>query len=120
MEAKALLGEQLQFFTNDVHEYGAWAQVAYAIIKELDISALGGTSQLNKADVQDGGGGRLSNAVVGGMLRYRMYGFTLGLEYYHVMAVSIAANGTGAPSGAGAPNGNIDVNQGMLSAMFFF
>jgi hypothetical protein len=116
-----LLGEQLQFFTtNNVGEWGAWGQAKYAFTKEFDISALAGTSQLKTSDVEAAGGGRLSNTVLGGMIRYKVGGFALGPEYFHLIAKHIQADGTGTPSGAGAPDGVIAVNQLMLSGCYFF
>jgi hypothetical protein len=116
-----LLGEQLQFVTNNnVGEWGAWGQLKYAFTKEFDIQALAGTSQLKTSDMEQAGGGRLSNTVLGGMVRYKVGGFALGPEYYHVIAKAIQADGTGAPSGPGAPDGVIAVNQLMLSGCYFF
>jgi hypothetical protein len=116
-----LLGEQLQFFTsNNVNEYGAWGQAKFAFTKEFDISALAGTSQLKSSDVEAAGGGRQANTVIGGMVRYKVAGFAFGPEYFHVIAKDIAADGSGAPSGAGAPRGLIAVNQGMFSGCYFF
>jgi hypothetical protein len=117
-----MLGAQLQFAEgNDISEWGAWGQAGYDIMKELNVSVIGGTSQLDKSDVQnDVPPGRLSSAVIGGMVRYREGGFAVGPEFYHVIAKHIDAMGNGAPAGAGAPDGNIGVNQFMLSGMYFF
>jgi hypothetical protein len=125
-----LLGALLQFpGTNDVAEWGGWVQAGYAITHHLNVSAIGGTSRPKASDIANAvakGGlgtstsGRSANSVIGGMVRYQEGGFAIGPEYYHVIAKDILANGNGAPSGAGAPNGVIDVNQFMLSGVFFF
>jgi hypothetical protein len=116
-----LLGELFQFVqTNDVKEWGAWGQVLIAITGSLDISALAGTTQLQTSDVERAGGGRSANSLVGGMLRYHEHGFAIGPEYFQAIARKIDANGNGAPAGAGAPNGDIQANQAMFSAMYIF
>jgi hypothetical protein len=123
-----LLGALLQFpGTNDVAEWGGWIQAGYAITSHFNVSAIGGTSRPKASDISkavaNGGlapSGRSANSVIGGMVRYQEGGFAIGPEYYHVIAKDILANGTGAPSGAGAPNGVIDVNQFMMSGVFFF
>ena len=107
-----LLGEQLQFVTsNDVHEYGAWGQLGYAIAPWLSISVVGGSSQLETADVEAGGGGRLNNSVIGGMVKFQQGGFAIAPEFYHNIAQSITATGA---------NTEADVNQFLLTGEFFF
>lgn len=111
-----LLGEQLNFIeSTDVHEWGAWGQLGYDIVKGLNVSVLGGTAQPNKSDVQKAapatGGERASSSVFGGMIRYREGGFAIGPEFYHVIANQIDSTGT---------SKEIDVNQFMLSGMYFF
>jgi hypothetical protein len=121
-----LLGGQLQFAENtDLGEWGAWGQLGYDIIKELNVSIVGGTSQINKSDLEKAAPAltlpsRLSSAVIGGMVRYKEGGFAVGPEFYHVIAKDIDAMGTGFNLGPGAPDGEIDVNQFMLSGMYFF
>jgi len=111
-----LLGEQLQFITtNDVHEWGAWGQLGYAILPWLSISVVGGTSQLETADVEAAGGGRLNNSVLGGMVKIQQGGFAIAPEFYHNIAQSIAA--TAVATGAST---EIDVNQFLLTGQFFF
>jgi len=117
------LGELLQFSaTTNVFEWGGWGELGYEMpfLKSLSIWGVGGTSRPKQGDIMSNGGGRLSSTVVGGMIRYQEKGFTFGPEFYHVMTKDIQADGTGAPSGAGAPDGEIDVNQFMMSAMYFF
>jgi hypothetical protein len=126
-----LLGEQLQFFTSaDVFEYGGWLQALYAITPHLNVSAIGGTSQLNTDDVKSaatgdaavaaaaagkaaptGAAARLSNAIVGGMVRYQEGGFSIGPEFHHVIATQLDATNKTV---------NLDGNQFMLSGMYFF
>ena len=84
------------------------------------MSALTGTTQLRTSDVERAGGGRSANSLVGGMVRYHEHGFAIGPEYFHAIARKIDANGNGAPAGAGAPNGDIQANQVMFSAMYIF
>jgi hypothetical protein len=116
-----MLGAQLQFADDhDLSEWGAWGQAGYDVMKELNISLIGGTSQVSKSDLEAHGGGRLSSAVIGGMIRYKEGGFAVGPEFYHVIAKKIDAMGNGAAAGAGAPDGSIGVNQFMLSGMYFF
>ena len=116
-----LLGDLLQFpVTNDVNEWGGWAQLGYNITHHLNVWALGGTSRPKVSDVDAAGGGRAANSVIGGMIRYQDGGFALGPEFYHVIARDVTATGAGAPSGPGAPNGTINVNQAMLSGAYFF
>jgi hypothetical protein len=125
-----LLGEQLNFITNnDVGEWGAWGQVGYDIIKELNISVIAGTGQPNKSDIQktapaptpmNTAGERASSSVIGGMVRYREGGFAVGPEFYHVIANQIDSTGAGSGGGPGASKGEIDVNQFMLSGVYFF
>jgi hypothetical protein len=115
------LGALLQFpTTNDVSEWGAWGELGYEFTRHLNAWVLGGTSRPNQSDIEAAGGGRVSSSMVGGMIRYQEKGFALGPEYYHVMTKAITAQGAGAPSGAGAPDGEMDVNQLMLSGMYFF
>jgi hypothetical protein len=115
------LGEQLQFATgNDIKEFGGWGELGYDLTEHLNVFAIGGTSQLNQTDLQVAGGGRLSSSVIGGMVRYQEKGFAFGPEFYHVIAKDIDATGKGAAAGPGALNGEIDVNQAMLSGMYFF
>jgi len=119
-----LLGEQLNFVSaNDVGEWGLWGQAGYDIMKELNISAIGGTSQPSKSDLQKvapmTGGFRASSAVIGGMIRYKEGGFAVGPEFYHVIAKQIDGTGAG-NTGVPAQNGELDVNQFMLSGMYFF
>jgi hypothetical protein len=116
-----LLGDLLQFpVTNDVSEWGGWLQLGYDVTSHLSLWALGGTSRPKESDVVAAGGGRAANSVIGGMVRYKEGGFAFGPEFYHVIAKDVLANGNGAPSGAGAPDGYIDVNQFMLSGAYFF
>jgi hypothetical protein len=116
-----LLGEQLQFFTtNNVAEWGGWAEAGYDITDHLNAFLVAGTSRPKESDINAGGGGRQSSSLVGGMIRYQEGGFALGPEFYHVMARDVDKNGVGVASGAGAPTGEIDVNQFMFSGMFFF
>ena len=42
------------------------------------------------------------------------------MEFYHVIAKQIDNTGAGAGGGPGASGGEIDVNQFMLSGMYFF
>jgi hypothetical protein len=126
-----LLAEQLQFFTSaDVFEYGGWVQALYAITPHLNVSAIGGTAQLNTDDVKRAATGdaavaaaaagkpapaaaaaRLTNSVVGGMIRYQEGGFSIGPEFHHVMASQLDATNNTV---------NLDGNQFMLSGMYFF
>jgi hypothetical protein len=46
------------------------------------------------------------------MLRYRDAGFAVGPEFYHIIANQLDAMGNSLPE--------IDVNQFMLSGMYFF
>lgn len=125
-----MLGEQLQFYTyNDIREWGAWGEAMYAFGQtwHLDVAAIGGTSRLNPSDLetvvnmgQGGGSAALSNTVMGGMVRFRIGGFAIGPEFYHVIAKRMQPGGTGAPSGAGAPDGILADNQLMLSGMYLF
>jgi hypothetical protein len=120
-----LLGEQLNFIAaNDVGEWGAWGQLGYDVIKELNLSVIAGTGQPNKSDIQKvapmGGGERASSTVIGGMIRYKEGGFAVGPEFYHVIAKQIDNTGAGAGGGPGATNGELDVNQFMLSGIYFF
>jgi hypothetical protein len=116
------LGEQLQFIVeNDVNEFGGWGELGYDITKQLNAYIIGGTSQLNQSDLQHtNGGGRLSSTVLGGMIRYQEKGFALGPEFYHVMSKVINADGSPTNVSPGATKGEIDVNQFMLSGMYFF
>jgi hypothetical protein len=118
-----LLGEGLQFFTsNDIFEWGAWGQVLYSIIPQLNISAIVGTSQPRGSDLQTavaaestpgapGAPARASNTIVGGMIRYQDGGFAVGPEFHHVIATQMPADGNAI---------NITANQFMLSGMYFF
>jgi hypothetical protein len=116
-----LLGELLQFpSANDVTEWGGWVQAGYAITSRLNVSAIGGTSRPKASEIASSGGGRSANSLLGAMVRYQEGGFSFGPEYYHVIARDVRPDGTGLPSGAGAPNGTINVNQFMLSGVFFF
>jgi hypothetical protein len=118
-----LLGELLQFFTtNDVSEWGGWVQAGYNITEHLNVSLVGGGAQPNTNDIKAAGGGRLYSDVLGGMVRYQDAGFAVGPEFYHEWTKTITAGGNDAGSGvtgAGAP-GEINVNQFMLSGMYFF
>ena len=115
-----LLGELLQFVqTNDVNEWGLWAQVGYNVTKNLNLSIVGGGSQLDTGDVEGAGGGRLYSDVLGGMVRYQDAGFAVGPEFYHIWTKTITAAGNDMPAGAGAP-GELNANQFMLSGMYFF
>jgi hypothetical protein len=124
-----MLGEELQFYTsNNINEWGAWGEAMYEFGRQwhLDIAAVGGMSKLNAADLetaivdQGGGGAKLSNTVFGGMVRFRMGGFAMGPEFYHVIGKNIQPNGSGAPAGSGAQDGILADNQLMLSGMYFF
>jgi hypothetical protein len=116
-----LQGELTQFIqTNDVREWGAWGQALVEVVKGLDVSCVAGTTQLQKSDVEAGGGGHIYNSLVGGMVRYKEGGFAVGPEYFHVVSRRVDASGAGVPSGAGAPSGTIIANQFMLSGMYFF
>jgi len=120
------LGEELQFFTTaNVAEWGGWAEAGYEMpfLKSLSIWGVGGTARPKQSDIMANGGGRASSTVFGGMIRYQEKGFTFGPEFYHVITKVIQADGsdaTAAVTGAGAPNGEIDVNQFMMSGMYFF
>ncbi len=116
-----LLGDLLQFpTTNDVNEWGGWLQLGGNITRHFNVSIIGGTSRPNESDVAAAGGGRAQNSMVGGMIRYQEGGFAIGPEFYHVNAKDIDAKDNAAPAGAGATNGIIDVNQFMLSGVYFF
>jgi hypothetical protein len=111
------LGEQLQFATtNDVAEWGGWAELGYNFTKNLNAFVIGGSSQPDKSDLEQAGGGRLNSSVVGGLVRYQDGGSAVGPEFYHVIANQDARN---AATGAFATT-EIDVNQFMLSGMYFF
>jgi hypothetical protein len=116
-----LLGDLLQFATtNDVNEWGGWLQLGYNITRHFNASVIGGTSRPSESDVVAAGGGRVQNSMVGGMVRYQEGGFALGPEFYHVVAKDVDGKDNGANSGTGATNGWIDVNQFMLSGVYFF
>lgn len=123
-----LLGEELQFppsYAGNILEYGGWGQLGFHVTPFLDITAVGGYSRLNAADLENalsigGGAGILSNMVGGVMVRFRFAGFAFGPEYYHAVTKIIEESGQGPFSGDGAPDGVVAVNQGMLSAMYFF
>lgn len=116
-----LVGALLQFpTTNDIREWGAWGQLAYSITEGLSVSAIAGTSQPNASDIAQAGGGRSSNSLVGGMIRYQAGGFAFGPEYAHVIGKQIDKNGNGVAAGAGAPDGVVEVNQVTLSGMYTF
>ncbi len=116
-----LMGALLQFpTTHDVNEWGGWAQLGYAITSNLSAWGIGGLARPKRSDMLATGGGRIQSSVAGGMVRYQEGGFAIGAEYYHVMAKNQDANGSGVASGAGAQNGVLNVNQGMLSGMYFF
>jgi hypothetical protein len=98
-------------------------------LKSLSIWGVGGTSRPKEGDIETAiqqgffapsNSARVSSTVVGGMIRFQEKGFTLGPEFYHVMTKVVDVNGNGVPSGAGAPDGEIDVNQFMFSGMYFF
>jgi len=108
-----LLGEMLQFFvTNDVHEWGGWAQVGYEITKELSATVVGGLARPNSSDVQAAGGGRAQSSMVGGMIRYKVGGFAFGPEFYHVITNDIDAHGN--------DTGDIDANQFLLTGLYYY
>ena len=116
-----LLGDLLQFpITNDIREWGGWVQAGYTILPGFSVWAIGGTSRPSASDTAAAGGGRLSSSVIGGMVRYQTGGFTFGPEISHVISQDIGANGRPMAAGPGAPNGTINVNQYMLSGMYFF
>jgi len=116
-----LLGEELQFFTtNDVREWGGWAQAMYRFTKHFDLSMVGGLARLNTADVAANGGGRAESSMVGGMARFQSSGFAFGPEYFHIIDKNIDKNGNGAASGPQATGGVIDANQGLLTAQYTF
>jgi hypothetical protein len=106
--------------TNDVREWGGWAQLGYDFTHQLSLWAVGGMSRPNESDVQAAGGGRSESSVIGGMLRFKQGWFAFGPEFYHVIAKIIDKAGNGVASGSGAPDGVINVNQLMLSGTFFF
>jgi hypothetical protein len=110
-----LFGEQTTFYSaNDVHEAGGWIQAGYGFTSELSLWGLFGTTRSNKDDVIAAKGGPYANTVAGGMLQYKVGGFGVGPEIYHVETKSTLAAGTGAPDGV------MDGMQYMLSAMYFF
>lgn len=110
-----LLGEELLWYTaNDVHETGGWAQLAYTVNSNWNVSAVYGTSRLSVSDVASAGGTRYQSNVVGGMIQYKSGNFAVGPEFYHMLDKSLVA------SGAGAPDGVMDANQYMLTANYVF
>ena len=127
------LGEELHFVaTNNVAEWGASGEVGYELpfLKSLSIWGIGGTARPKEGDLETAlreggiaGAARVSSVVVGGMIRFQEKGFTFGPEFYHVMTKYEDENGN-APvmniTGAGAPDGEVDVNQFMMSGMYFF
>ena len=122
-----LLGTQLQFVTtNDVSEWGGWAQLGYNITSHLNISAVGGTSRPSEGDLvasldrSTTASARVQSNMIGGMVRYQDGGFAIGPEFYHVNEKQVNGLDQGANAGAGATNGNLDVNQFMLTGMYFF
>jgi hypothetical protein len=113
----SFLGEQLQFLQgpNDINEWGLWGELGYNFSKNFNAFVIGGTSQPSKSDMQKdtaGAGGRLNSSVIGGLVRYQDGGFAVGPEFYHIIANQLDAMGNNAPE--------IDVNQFMLSGMYFF
>jgi hypothetical protein len=118
-----LLGEMLNFIgSNDVSEWGGWAQLMYAITPHLNLSALGGTSQPSSTDMQAAALAaqgtsttpttlRAINYVYGGMIRYQDGGFAIGPEFHHSTTQTINGAGT---------KGQWDGNQFMLSGLYWF
>jgi hypothetical protein len=122
-----LLGDLLQFpGTNDINEWGGWAQLGYDVTSHLNVWLVGGLARPSTGDLEASGAGnamftaRSEDSMVGAMVRYQQSGFAFGPEFYHVVAKAITATGAGAPSGAGAPGGVIYANQFMMSGMYFF
>ena len=116
-----LLGNLLQFpVSNDVREWGGWAQLGYDVTGHLNVWILGGLARPNQSDVEAAGGGRSESSMVGGMIRYQQSGFAFGPEFYHVIAKQISATGAGVAAGSGAPTGVLDVDQLLLSGMYTF
>lgn len=119
-----LLGSLLQFqaldqATGDIKDRGVWGQLGVDLTSELSAWALGGIAKPDQSDVFAARQTRLQNTVGSGMLRYKIEGFALGLEYTHWVTETLIDAATGAASPAGVST-NISGNQLMLSGMYFF
>jgi hypothetical protein len=126
-----LLGDLLQFpSSNDISEWGGWAQVGYDILHHLNLSVIGGLARPNESDLKQSLAGcspqtfacsvRAASSMVGGMVRYQQSGFMFGPEFYHVVMKNIDQTGAGVASGQNAADGVVDANQFMLSGMYQF
>ncbi len=126
-----LLGDLLQFpSSNDVREWGGWAQLGYDVLRHLNLSVIGGIARPNDSDLKASLAGcgphtfacsvRSASSMFGGMVRYQRSGFMVGPEFYHVVVKNIDQTGNGAPSGQNAVDGIVDANQFMLSGMYQF
>jgi hypothetical protein len=116
-----LVGGLLQFpSVADVHETGGWAQLAYNVTSNWNVSGVFGTEHLNEADVNSNisvnAHGRYQSNVMGGMIQYKVGNFAMGPEFYHMIDKQLQTS----TSGAGAPDGIIDSNQFLLSANYNF
>ena len=126
-----LLGDLLQFpSSNDISEWGGWAQIGYDVLRHLNLSVIGGIARPKVSDLQASLVGcgpqtfpcsaRAASSMFGGMIRYQRSGFMVGPEFYHVVVKNIDQTGNGAASGQNAVDGIVDANQFMLSGMYQF
>lgn len=131
-----ILGNMNQFVgrsANDVHEWGLWGQLGFNITSEFSAWAFAGVDhpdQYEEAKAFKTGTtpAALQNVVFSGMLRYMLKGYAIGLEYTHwrTKYSTPIPTGTGttvplaASTASVAPDGNLDGNQLMLSAFYFF
>lgn len=109
-----LLGEIVQFqnlANGDVKEWGAWGQAGYNFTPELSLWGLIGTERLDTGDAARAFAGnanaRWQNTSSQGMLQYAEKGYKVGLEFTHWLTRTLG-------------NGNLNGNQLMASAFYFF
>ena len=125
-----LVGNFLQFQANtigDIHGMGGWVQAGFNFTKQLSLWGFIGAEKPNEAEAIAARFVRLSNVTSVGMLQYRDSTKVGGVNSDYAVAFELVHMRTrtrvyaAAPSTAAAANsGDLDGNQYIVSANYFF
>ena len=125
-----LVGNFLQFQANtigDVHGMGGWVQAGFNFTKQLSLWGFIGTEKPNEAEAIAARFVRLSNVTSVGMLQYRdstkvggvNSDYAVAFEWVH-MRTRTRVFASAASTAPGPNSGDLDGNQYIVSANYFF
>ncbi|HEX7624052.1 MAG TPA: hypothetical protein VF400_10815 [Anaeromyxobacteraceae bacterium] len=125
-----LIGNFLQFQANnigDVHGMGGWVQAGYNFNKQLSLWGFIGAEKPNEAEAIAARFVRLSNVTSVGMLQYRdstkvggvSSDYAVAFEWVH-MRTRTRVFASAASTAPGPNSGDLDGNQYIMSANYFF